>query len=436
MCRRYVGHLLNDPAFRLMAETRDIESALLWSLLHDVGHYPLSHMFEDAAETEQLAGGSRAIPTDDDLFWAFVDPASARTGSAFSTYPDAIERALAASAPDGTPLLADVLESRFGPGITRALHNLDQASSEAQTVLRAVLSSEVDVDKVAYLTDDSLMSGVRYGLGVDLDALLGALRAPYPEHVKIGRSRIALSDKGLTAAESVVLSRYWMLRRVYWHHTNRATIAMVKFVVDELLRSERFTMETYFEETLFMDAAAALGYLARAMDSAIAECALGDGERVNPLHGLLGGNRSIYKRLATVARSDEGDTERAIYDLFGASDPAERRGLVDECREAVAGIAGRPLRHGDVVLDIPTKRREELGAGVVVYLQRNADEPRTLDEASPIVGGLKDEFDLHVRKSRVFLHPRLAEELGEAPLERCRQAVWEVLAARAARSPS
>ena len=33
-------------------------------------------------------------------------------------------------------------------------------------MLRAVLSSEIDVDKVAYLSDDSVMTGVRYGLGL------------------------------------------------------------------------------------------------------------------------------------------------------------------------------------------------------------------------------------------------------------------------------
>lgn len=430
MCRRYVGHLLNDPAFRLMAEKQDIEAALLWALLHDVGHYPLSHMFEDAAEAEASAGGDRSIPTDDDLFWAFVDPSYAEAHGPFSSYPPLIARALGADTPSGTPPLAEVLEARFGDGITGALHSLSRSGSEAHSVLRAVLSSEVDVDKVAYLTDDSLMSGVRYGLGMDLDALLGAIRAPYPEDVEVGRARLALSDKGLTAAEAVVLARYWMLRRVYWHHTNRATIAMVKATVNALRGADRFSMERYFEHTLFMDAPAALGYLSSEMDSAISAGAL-DGEWVNPLHGLLGGNRAIYKRLATVARSDEGEVERQIHDLLGASDDATCGELMAECLDAVGNVVGRKLLQGHVVLDVPTKRREELGSGVVVYLQRSPESPRTLDEASPVVGGLRDEFDLHVRKSRVFIHPALAEEFGEAHLDTCREVVWEVLSARA-----
>jgi serine/threonine protein kinase len=53
--RRFISHLMNDPAFRLMVEPVDIEATLLRGLLHDVGHYPLSHMFEDFAEEEKSA---------------------------------------------------------------------------------------------------------------------------------------------------------------------------------------------------------------------------------------------------------------------------------------------------------------------------------------------------------------------------------------------
>ena len=113
MCRRYVSHLLSDPSFRLMAEKQDIEAALLWSLLHDVGHYPLSHMFEDSAEAEKLAGTERTVPIDDDLFWAFLDPQHAAKADHFSTYPDAIANALAREAPSAG-LLADAVRERFG----------------------------------------------------------------------------------------------------------------------------------------------------------------------------------------------------------------------------------------------------------------------------------------------------------------------------------
>ena len=430
MCRRYVGHLLNDPAFRLMAEKPDIEAALLWALLHDIGHYPLSHMFEDAAEAEALAGAERTVPTDDELFWAFLDPEAAERADAFAVYPSLIKSALGESAGAGAALLADEIRARFGDGVTSALHALEDAGSPANVVLRAVLSSEVDVDKVAYLADDSLMTGVRYGAGMDLDALLGGLRAPLPREIQVGVPRVALSDKGLPAAEAVVLARYWMLRRVYWHHTNRATIAMVKFAVTELLRAGRFSMEDYFTRTLFMETSAAVALLSKQMDDAIVDEALLDGPHVNPLRGLLGGNRAIYRRLATVGRTPEGDDERAIHDLLARDSDAQAE-VIAACGEVVARVLGQPLRRGDLVLDVPTKRRERLGAGVVVYLQRNPTEALTLDAASPVVHKLREEFDLHVRKSRIFLHPEVAARLGHDGLDRCRREVWDVLRSRA-----
>lgn len=49
MARQYLAHLLNDPNFRLLVNATEIEACLFLALLHDLGHYPLSHMFEDFA---------------------------------------------------------------------------------------------------------------------------------------------------------------------------------------------------------------------------------------------------------------------------------------------------------------------------------------------------------------------------------------------------
>jgi HD superfamily phosphohydrolase len=427
MARRFVAHLLNDPAFRLMAERNDIEATLLWSLLHDVGHFPLSHMFEDFAEDERLTGSERHIPTDDELFWVFVDPGVAAAGP-FNSYLPIVADALRTQAPTRQGL-HELLADRFEAGTLESLRQINNAQTEGQTILNAVLSSQIDVDKIAYLTDDSIMTGVRYGLGLDLDALLAALRAPRPQDIKCGKPLLALSDKGLTAAEGVVLARYWMLRRVYWHHTNRSTIAMVKYVIDRLFKSAQLDMPTYFRDTLFMDAGGALAYLAGHFERAGSEGALGL-PSTNPLVGLLGGGRQIYKRLATVARAGADDAEQRLHDKLSRLSGAALDEIVDDCRKTVADVLGSDLQPGDVIIDIPAKRREELGAAVVVYLQGEENVARDLSDVSPLVAGLRPEFDQHVRKSRVFLHPQIADRLGSR-LDEARSRVWETLMSHA-----
>ena len=40
-----------------------------------------------------------------------------------------------------------------------------------------------------------MMSGVRYGLGLDLDALLASLRAPRESDIETGKPVIAINDE-------------------------------------------------------------------------------------------------------------------------------------------------------------------------------------------------------------------------------------------------
>jgi serine/threonine protein kinase len=47
LCREALNTWLADVRFRLEISPQDIEAILLFALLHDIGHYPLSHMFED-----------------------------------------------------------------------------------------------------------------------------------------------------------------------------------------------------------------------------------------------------------------------------------------------------------------------------------------------------------------------------------------------------
>jgi hypothetical protein len=64
-----------------------------------------------------------------------------------------------------------------------------------------------------------------------------------------------------------------------------------------------------------------------------------------------------------------------------------------------------------VLIDVPAKERERLGVKVWVYSGRRPSAPSQL-AASPVVGSLRDEFDQHVKKCRVFLHPEIVAELG------------------------
>jgi hypothetical protein len=76
LCRTFLARLLDFPEFRMVAKPDYVQASLLVALTHDIGHYPLSHIFEDFAEdTEDISEVSDGkIPSHEALFRTMVCP--------------------------------------------------------------------------------------------------------------------------------------------------------------------------------------------------------------------------------------------------------------------------------------------------------------------------------------------------------------------------
>jgi hypothetical protein len=163
-----------------------------------------------------------------------------------------------------------------------------------------------------------------------------------------------------------------------------------------------------------------LRWLEERFDAAIADGALGNGDWINPLKGLQGGNRAIYKRLVTISRGSDEES----YERLARTSREELSDLTDRLRDELREIVGREIVNGEVIIDVPMKVREPAAEGegdrgaitvpreqVLVYLQRDPLHPLPLEEASPVVGELRREFDAHAKKCRIFVHPDLFADL-------------------------
>ena len=422
--RYYVAHLLNDPNFRLAADQHDIEALLLLGLLHDVGHYQLSHMFEDFASDQRVRRGrgpwsqfEADIPTDDDLFWSVVDPDSSSPlrGDYGAVIRDAAARSSRRLDTPAQPKLADLIQREFGDRTYAAMREMHasihqwDASHEykdAHLVLAAVLSSDIDADKVSYLVEDSLRTGVPYGAGVDFDALLGALRMPDKETLRSRRPTLGITLRGVAAAQSVAMSRTQMVGEVYWHHTNRAMTAMVKYVVARLIHHRELSMPEFIGDTLFAEYEAALDHVRVRFDRIRR-----DGE-VNPITGLLDGERGIYLSAFSTARlgAELGDEVAERLIRLGFDEVIQLEGdLVELIREIPSC---RDAKLGEVLVDTPLKERErpsgDRGSQVVLYEDRVHGVARSLREHTPWLRNLHKQHLRENRVCRVFVAPRLA----------------------------
>ncbi|HEY8207320.1 MAG TPA: HD domain-containing protein [Myxococcaceae bacterium] len=175
-------------------------------LCHDLGHMPFSHASEAIAPARASLGlpawlgGSAGQASHEDFTCKIVlDSAVAECiRSKFAPMgigPEAVAGLIAgASPPSGVD---------FGHG------GVDYAP-----LLRAIVSGELDADRMDYLLRDSLFSGVNYGR-YDLDWIVQNLGTA----VQGGAAYLALSRGAAFAFEDFLLSRYHMFLSVYYHHT-------------------------------------------------------------------------------------------------------------------------------------------------------------------------------------------------------------------------
>jgi len=169
-----------------LAEHRGVLYAA--SLLHDLGHAPLSHTGEEIFGLKHETWSARLI----------------------LEHP-ALRAPLNALAPGSAEAVADVLTGRGHPC----------------AAIAALVSSQLDCDRLDYLLRDSHSTGASFGQ-LDLERILAALTLG-PD------GALALHPKGLMAVEHYLVVRNLMYRSVYNHRLNvvcnwllRQTIALAR----------------------------------------------------------------------------------------------------------------------------------------------------------------------------------------------------------------
>jgi HD superfamily phosphohydrolase len=338
--------------------------ALAAAFLHDLGHGPLSHLFEEAIP------GTPAHET-----WTeriVLDP---------STGVHAVLAAADASLP---ARVVDLVHGRH----------------ELPYLARAV-SGELDVDRCDYLLRDAHATGVRYGV-YDLDWLLRSLRFA-PRGEAGGPPALALDGaKGLPAIEAFITARLFMFQQVYFHKATRAAEWMIRKILAravEVLRS-----------------GGALDAVPAAVVAAAAgrDIALGDYLELDD--GVLWGAMHAWERardrsLADLSRRIRARALFKTLELFGEQATPEGREHALAIAQSVASARGLDAE-AYVGLDVTSD--EPVGAPgsgpplMVVYAKGPA---RPLHEVSFLLGRLAGQ---ELSRVRLVLAPELREPVTHA----------------------
>lgn len=376
----YLQNLLRTPAFADSASEADLLVALAAGLTHDIGHYPFAH------NLEALHHKGRDTPRHEDVGGQII------RGEIESLR--------------GERTIAAIFEKDWGIDPERVIDlctGRHDRASQMECVLRSVISSAIDADKMDYLERDSIHLGVPYGRNYDRDRLLASLTLNQNE------DKIAVLSKGKVSAEIFIFGRYTMFSEAYWHHTVRAASAMLEAALAAFHSRSTLDSKDLLDVLLEHDDDGFLRWLSSEMPESSATRYLID--------NLIGNRRRLYKRVATFSRVYTEEVKRAAYDRIYEMQAHQVYDLADRLRIRLSDVAGRTLHPADLIIDTPPRDKDKMETVDVMYPNATGQKQYPLHELSRIVAGVQDDFIMVVKKIRLFASPRLAAELAQSTID-------------------
>ncbi|MDG6989404.1 MAG: HD domain-containing protein [Nitrososphaerota archaeon] len=189
-------------------EGDEVQEVRVAALLHDVGHGPFSHMYE-----EVLSGGK------------------------IRSHEDISQRVILKTS------VGDILRRNGFSPKSMSEFAVGQLRSKPP-FMNEMIAGSLSADMMDYLPRDSYFTGVEYGK-VDTQRVIDSL------HVAGGH--LVIDDAALYAYEALLLARYEMFKAVYFHRTVRAAELMLiraMKLADEVLGLTDLTdMESYLDLT-------------------------------------------------------------------------------------------------------------------------------------------------------------------------------------------
>jgi hypothetical protein len=334
--------------------------ALAAALLHDLGHGPLSHLFEQV-----VPGGEH--------------------------HESWTERVLLDSSTEVHRVLVDA-----DPYLPQRVAELVRGKHQLPYLARAV-SGTFDVDRCDYLLRDARATGVRYG-EFDLPWLLRSLC--FEEGASEGPSLAIDGPKGLAAIESFILARLFMFQQVYFHKATRAAEWMIRTILQRAIELVR-------DGVRLPSLPPALGSFAAGEAPPLGDyLELDDQVVLVAIHAWESVKDPVLSDLAKRLRA------RALFKSIEllddeAKDPLKRDAALERARE-IARAAGRDpnVYVGlDVAHDTPYADDETLR----VALGRGRS--RRPSEVSFVLGRLRGE---QMQRVRILFAPELRDAMQEA----------------------
>jgi hypothetical protein len=209
------------------------------ALLHDIGHYPLSHLGESVygyiKENDNADGILEPIQSEmvqKMTMKPLYEMASSNSKVAHHEY-------LGKYIVQHNSEISSILKS-YGLDPLEIGEIFTGERGSRNMVYSQLLHSSLDADRLDYLLRDSYQTGVTYGL-VDLQYLIRLLRVVEDEDLEQDDKHVLVCNKkGQHVVEHFLMSRYFHYSQVIFHKTNSSFEGLIRCLYIKLVQSGNF----------------------------------------------------------------------------------------------------------------------------------------------------------------------------------------------------
>ena len=214
----------------------------LAGLLHDIGHYPLSHVCEypykesltDFPDKDYCVHVNRKVKNQIDVF-------AIKTKCTFMEKSSGLHHEqIGANIVLENEELATLIKNECGEEAPQIIAdmitgNVERHLCEHHELLVQILHSELDADGIDYLMRDASFSGTSFG-SFELDQLIGCM-----EVAEWGNKHIlCINSKGIAAADQYLINKFFSYSQVIYNKHISITEWMAEQIVDWMQKNNAY----------------------------------------------------------------------------------------------------------------------------------------------------------------------------------------------------